>query len=138
MVPRLSSALRGIASRADAKESRLIGTGNGGLEALTLRRRYRLGVAAVLLPLLLLIAGLAFVQYRSERAALLERLGRDSAELATDVDALVKIAGDHVRQLRQAAEDAMQGRLPTPVSPLRALLPGKSWSPTAPQATACS
>ena len=75
----------------------MIGLGASGAATLTLTRRYRLGVAAVMLPLLLLLGGLAVAQYRSEQTALLEALGRDGADMAAAIDGLVRIADDHVR-----------------------------------------
>ena len=49
-----------------------------------LTRRYTLGVAAVALPLLLLIGGLAATQFAAERAARLELIARDLRDLRDD------------------------------------------------------
>jgi PAS domain S-box-containing protein len=95
--------------------------------AQSLERRYLLGLTAVALPLLLLVAGLAVAQFRAERAARLDAIARDAADLQSMLDAVVKSADDHVRQMRQMAEDHLSGRLVTPASPLRALLAREHW-----------
>ena len=91
-----------------------------------LTRRYTLGVAAVALPLLLLIGGLAGTQFTAERAARLELIARDLRDLRDTLEALVRPASDHVRRLRQLAEDHLAGRVATPASPLRTLLRSES------------
>ena len=83
----------------------------------SLVRCYILGPVAVALPLLLLVAGLAAVQFAAERAGRLALIARDVGNLQLELDALVKPAVDDVRQLRQAAEDHLSGRLATPASP---------------------
>src|SRR6476660_9577783 len=80
------------------------------------------------LPLLLLLGGLALAQYHSEQTALLMALGRDGADLAAAVDGLVRIADDHVKQLRQVAEDQLARHLPAPLSPLREHLVRGVWT----------
>ena len=92
-----------------------------------LTRRYALGVAAVALPLLLLIGGLAATQFAAERAARLDLIARDLGDLRDTLEALVQPANDHVQQMRRLAEDHLAGRVATPASPLRALLRTQSW-----------
>ncbi|MCW2242391.1 PAS domain S-box protein [Azospirillum canadense] len=85
-------------------------------------RHYVLGLIAVALPLLLLMTGLAVAQFTVERSARLTRIARSADDLQLALDSMVKSADDHVRQLRQSAEDHLSGRLATPASPLRPLL----------------
>ncbi|HEX6012447.1 MAG TPA: hypothetical protein VFY87_11725, partial [Geminicoccaceae bacterium] len=91
-------------------------------------RLYAWGLAGVVLPLLLLVAGLAAAQFAAERAARLELIARDLVDLRLTVDALLEPADVHVRQLRRLAEDHLAGRLATPAAPLRALLRPASWT----------
>ncbi len=58
----------------------------------SLVRRYLLGPVAVALPLLLLVAGLAAVQFAAERAGRLALIARDVGDLQLELDALVKPA----------------------------------------------
>jgi PAS domain S-box-containing protein len=88
-------------------------------------RRYFLGLIAIAIPLLILIAGLAVAQFRAERAVLLDTMARDTVDLQLILDGFLKSADDHVRQLRQSAESHLSGLLPLPHSPLRALLRGE-------------
>lgn len=92
-----------------------------------LTRRYALGVAAVALPLLLMIGGVAATQFAAERAARLDLIARDLGDLRDTLEALVQPANDHVQQMRQLAEDHLAERIATPASPLRALLRTESW-----------
>jgi hypothetical protein len=92
-----------------------------------LTRRYALGVAAVALPLLLLIGGVATTQFAAERAVRLDLIARDLGDLRDTLEALVQPANDHVQQMRQLAEDHLAERIATPASPLRALLRAESW-----------
>ena len=91
-------------------------------KARSLASRYAWGVAAVTLPLLLLIGGLAAGQFAAERAARLTLVARDLADMRMMLEALVKPAMDHVQQLPEMAEDHLTGRVATPPSPLRAAL----------------
>src|SRR4051794_24420562 len=93
----------------------------------SLVRRYFLGLIAVALPLLLLIAGLAVAQFRAERATLLDTMARDAADLQLMLDEFLKSADDHVRQMRRSAEQHLSGLMPTPPSPLRRLLGVERW-----------
>jgi PAS domain S-box-containing protein len=93
----------------------------------SLVRRYFLGLIAVALPLLMLIAGLAVAQFRAERATLLDTMARDAADLQLMLDEFLKYADDHVRQMRRSAEHHLSGLLPTPPSPLRGLLGTERW-----------
>ena len=91
-------------------------------KARSLASRYAWGVAAVTLPLLLLIGGLAAGQFAAERAARLTLVTRDVADMRMMLEALVQPAMDHIQQLRMMAEDHLTGRVATPPSPLRAAL----------------
>jgi hypothetical protein len=88
----------------------------------TLVRRYGVVLATIGIPLLLLVAGLAVARFHYESAIQFETFGRDADDLQRAVEAYIAPAVDHVRQLRQAAEDQLSGRLAIPPSPLRALL----------------
>ena len=91
-------------------------------KARSLASRYAWGVAAVTLPLLLLMGGLAAGQFAAERAARLTLVTRDMADMRMMLEALVQPAMDHIQQLRMMAEDHLTGRVATPPSPLRAAL----------------
>ena len=100
-------------------------TGSGHVGSLV--HRYFLGLIAVALPLLLLIAGLAVGQFRAERAGRLDTMARDAADLQVMLDGFLKSADDHVRQLRRSAEAHLSGLLPTAPSPLRSLIGADRW-----------
>ena len=85
-------------------------------------RRYCLVLAAIGVPVLLLVAGLAVARFNYERSIRLETFARDVADLQRSVDAFLGPVVDHVRQLRQAAEDQLSGQLSLVPSPLRAHL----------------
>src|SRR5262245_11937913 len=87
-----------------------------------LTRRYALGVAAIATLLMLLAGGLAATQFAAERTSRLELVARDLGDLRDELEAIVRPAVDHVRQLRQLAEDHLAGQVATPPSPLRSLL----------------
>src|SRR5690242_13563015 len=93
----------------------------------SLERGYLQGLVAVALPLLMLIAGLGAEQFRVERAARLDIMARDAADLQMMLDGIVKSADDHVVQMRRTAENHLSGRLETPQSPLRTRLTQERW-----------
>ncbi|HET6467424.1 MAG TPA: PAS domain S-box protein, partial [Geminicoccaceae bacterium] len=84
-----------------------------------LARRYAWLFALAALPLVLLVIGLAAVQFQSQREAFLQDLARSTEERRLALDAVFKAANDHVLQLKRAAEDELSGTLPPMVSPLR-------------------
>jgi PAS domain S-box-containing protein len=88
----------------------------------TIARRYAWSFAIGLAPVLLVLAGLLFWQYREQRAQLLDGLGRTALEQRLALESALKPASDHVIQLRRAAEAGLEGRLPIARSPLRELL----------------
>jgi PAS domain S-box-containing protein len=89
----------------------------GSVHALV--RRYCLILAAIGVPMLLLVAGLAVARFQYERTIRLETFARDVADLQRAFDTFLQPAVDHVRQLRQAAEDQLSGRLAIVPSALR-------------------
>jgi PAS domain S-box-containing protein len=76
-------------------------------------------LSAVALPLLVLVIALALQQFHGQRRALLDELaGRARAERIA-LEPVLRAAMDHVRGLREYAEDRLAGRLPQRESPLR-------------------
>ena len=91
----------------------------GGQHARRLTRHYALLLGALAVPLLLLVIALAVQQFAGQRRALLDELaGRARAERIA-LQPVLRAAADHVRGLREFAEDRLNGRLPQPESPLR-------------------
>lgn len=89
---------------------------------LPLSRRYAVVIVLCALPLVLLVAGLAFYQFDAHRQAELQALESDISEAKLVVDSVVKEALDHISQLKQQAGDLLGGRVPPSDPGLRALL----------------
>jgi PAS domain S-box-containing protein len=93
-----------------------------GEHARRLTRHYALLLSAVALPLLVLVIALAVQQFHGQRRALLDELaGRARAERIA-LEPVLRAAMDHVRGLREYAEDRLAGRLPQPEASLRGQL----------------
>lgn len=95
-----------------------------------LSRRYALIIASCTLPLLLLVAGLMWVQYDSQRRQQIDLFAAEVAAGGLVVDGVVKQALDHIAQLREQAEDLLSGRVPSHGGSIEKLLtastgPGK-------------
>jgi PAS domain S-box-containing protein len=89
---------------------------------LPLSRRYAVVIVLCALPLVLLVAGLAFYQFDAHRQAELQALGSDISEAKLVVDSVVKGALDHASQMKQQAGDLLGGNVPPSDPGLRALL----------------
>jgi PAS domain S-box-containing protein len=89
---------------------------------LPLSRRYALVMVLCALPLVLLVAGLAFYQFDAQRQAQLDALGSDNSRAKLVVDGVVKEALDHVTQLKEQAGDLLDGTVPSSENELRELL----------------
>ena len=93
-----------------------------GEHARRLKRHYALLLGALAVPLLVLVIALALQQFSGQRRVLLDELaGRIRAERIA-LQPVLRAAVDHVRGLREFAEDRLTGRLPQPEAPLRSAL----------------